>query len=130
MNINDLTIGQVKELTSFLPSNNPQMMQSNLSDGAIGKYAIVRTRNEGINFGKVIKADNTGIVLSEAQRIYYHKPKDNKTAWYEGVAQTGLDKSSKISAAVTEKYIIEDYSITMCSEDAIKSIQGHIPNGS
>ena len=130
MKIDKLTIGQVKELMQFLPSNNPSIIQSNLADGAIGKLAIIRTRNEGINFGKVIKADNTGVVLADAQRIYYHKPKDNKTAWYEGVAQSGLHSSSKISIAVPEKYIVEDYSITLCSDEAIKSIQEHTPNGS
>ena len=128
MNINDLIIGQAKEPSNMF--SNSSVKTTSILDGSIGKYAIIRSRNEGINFGKVERADDAGIVISEAQRIYYHKPKDNKAAWYEGVAQTGLDKSSKISAAVTEKYIIEDYSITMCSEDAIKSIQGHIPNGS
>ena len=106
--------------------SNPSVLQSadntRITSSAIGKYVIVRSRNEGINAGFVKLADETGIVLGQARRIWYHKPADSKTAWYEGVAKSGLDPSSKISCAVDEKYIIEDYSITICSEEAEKSI--------
>ena len=101
----------------------------NILGEAIGQYCIVRTRNEGINFGKVMQADDTGVVVDEARRIYYHKPADNRTAWYEGVAETGLSSDSKISAEVTRKYIIEDYSLTVCSPAAIKSIKAHPAHG-
>ena len=44
MNINDLTIGQAKELANFF--NKPKN-ESSLLSSAIGKYVIVRSRNEG-----------------------------------------------------------------------------------
>ena len=44
MNINDLTIGQAKELTDFF--NKPKN-ESSLLSSVIGKYVIVRSRNEG-----------------------------------------------------------------------------------
>lgn len=96
----------------------------NILSGAIGKYVIVRSRNEGINAGILKLSDETGCVLSEARRIWYHKPKDSKLAWYEGVAESGLHKDSKVSCPVDEKYIIEDYSISICSDTAKKSISG------
>jgi len=99
-----------------------------LYDSVIGKYVIVRSRNEGLNAGFLKKADHTGCVLSQAQRLYRPISKDKSLSWYEGVAQTGLADESKVSGAVEEKVIVEDYSITICSEQAKKSIQGFTPN--
>jgi hypothetical protein len=82
----------------------------------IGKYVICRTRNEGINCGFVVSLSKNGVVLSEARRLYYHKPKDLQTSWYEGVSVSGLSDDSKISCPVEKKIIIEDYSLTICSE--------------
>lgn len=131
MSINDLTIGDIKELKAMFGGGVcNESKSSNLLSGAIGKYVIVRSRNEGINAGVLKIADNTGCVLSEAKRIWYHKPKDSKTAWYEGVADNGLHDSSKVSCEVSEKYIIEDYSITVCSSDAEQSIRDKVSHES
>lgn len=116
----------VMKLIGMLVSDESETpSKSSILQSAMGNYVIVRSRNEGINSGYVIEADETGIVLKDARRIWYHKPKDSKTAWYEGVATTGLDNSSKVSCAVEKKYIIEDYSITHCSEEARISIMEH-----
>ncbi len=121
MNINDLTIGQAKELADLF--GNRSVNQSNLYGRYIGKYVICRTRNEGINAGKVIAVDETGVILEDARRLYYHKPTNKSMSWYEGVALEGLSSDSKIGSAV-EKIISEDYSLTICSGDAEKSIRG------
>lgn len=94
----------------------------------IGKNVIVRSRNEGINAGTVELADDTGVILVNARRIWYHKPKDSKLSWYEGVAVSGIDSNSKVSGTVNRKVIIEDYSMTECDNDAFKSIMGLTPN--
>lgn len=120
MNINDMTVGQAKELAAMFSDKSEKA----ITDDLIGLYVIVRSRNEGINAGVVLAADDTGIILGEARRIWYHKPKDKSVSWYEGVAKTGLDSSSKISTEVEKKAIIEDYSITVCTDVAEKSISG------
>src|SRR5690606_28779292 len=77
---------------------NPNRMDINdqpIAQRLIGKHVIVRSRNEGINFGKLEAADETGCVITDARRIWYHKPADSKMAWYEGVALSGLHRSSK-----------------------------------
>ena len=94
----------------------------------IGKNVIVRSKNEGINAGTVVLADETGVMLKNCRRIWYHKPKDKELSWYEGVAVSGLSDDSKISGTVTMKIIIEDYSMTECTDDAFKSIMGKTPN--
>lgn len=119
MNINEIKIGNIREILELFNNNNKK--QNNLLDGYIGKYVICRTRNEGVNAGEVIALDETGVILKDARRLYYHKPADAKLSWYEGVAISGVSDDSKLSAPV-EKVIIEDYSLTVCTEKAKSSI--------
>jgi hypothetical protein len=117
----------IKELSELIGS---KAEASNITQSAIGKYCIVRSRNEGINFGKVVMADKTGVVIEEARRIYYHKPLDSNLSWYEGVAETGLHSESKISGIVNRKYIIEAYSLTFCTKGAIQNIKNYVAHKS
>ena len=94
----------------------------------VGKFCLVRSRNEGINAGTVIAADDTGVILENARRLWYHRPADNNLSWYEGVAISGLSECSKVSGTVSKKAIVEDYSLTECSKNAEKSIRGKTPN--
>ena len=94
----------------------------------IGKKVIVRSRNEGINIGEVVVADNTGVELKNCRRIWYHKPKDESLSWYEGVAMSGLSDDSKISGTVDSKLILEDYSMTKVSDKIFTSIMEKTPN--
>lgn len=123
MNIDELTIGEAKQLAAMLSGKMVSPPTNILGANFVGKYVIVRSRNEGINAGKVLELDDTGVILEDARRLYYHKPANKELSWYEGVALEGLSKDSKVGAEVT-KLIIEDYSITVCTKDAEKSIRG------
>lgn len=122
MNIDELTYGQIKEIAK-LACGTKSPASSGLGNQFVGKYVIVRSRNEGINAGKILELDDTGVILEDARRLYYHKPINKELSWYEGVALEGLSKDSRVGAAVT-KLIVEDYSITVCTKDAEKSIRG------
>lgn len=67
MNIDDLTLGQVKEFQSIF--SKERLSAKNLAANLIGKYVIIRSRNEGLNAGVLVEADETGVVLKEARRI-------------------------------------------------------------
>ena len=121
MDINDMTIGEAKELAALF--GNKESKQSSLRDRYIGKYVICRTRNEGINAGKVLALDETGVILEDARRLYYHKPLNKNMSWYEGVAKEGISSDSRLGVAI-EKIISEDYSLTVCTDVAEKSIRG------
>ncbi len=124
MNIDDLTVGQAKELSNLFGGNAPTGgTKMCLYSRYVGKYVICRTRNEGINAGKVLALDETGVILEDARRLYYHKPANTKLSWYEGVAIDGLSSDSKVGPAV-EKILAEDYSLTICSDKAEQSIRG------
>ena len=122
---------QVKKINDLLGVNQSDTTKSKKSprssiyDRYVDKYVICRTRNEGINCGKVIHAEKGCVVIADARRIYYHKPKDKTVSWYEGVAMTGLSPDSKISTTVIEKVIVEDYSLTICTDVAEKSLRSH-----
>jgi hypothetical protein len=118
MNLDDLI-----KLASLLDSGKQEKTSGGLGGQFVGKYVIVRSRNEGINAGKVLELDETGVILEDARRLYYHKPANKELSWYEGVALEGLSKDSKVGAEVT-KLIVEDYSITVCTKEAEKSIRG------
>lgn len=122
MDIDELTIGEAKQLASIF-SAGTATKENTLYSRYVGKYVICRSRNEGVNAGKVIAADETGVILEDARRLYYHKPANKNVSWYEGVAIEGLSKDSKVGAAV-EKIIVEDYSLTVCTASAEKSIRG------
>jgi len=96
---------------------------------AIGKNMIVRTRNAGLLVGTVELADETGIVLINSRRIHYHRPKNKKMSWYEGLAESGIDENSKVSCSVKRRVVIEDYECTEFSkQEYYKSIMELIPN--
>ena len=126
MNIDDMKLGDLKKIAAMFGGGNAA--QSSIYAEMIGKYAIIRSRNEGINAGYIEQADGTGIVLKSARRIWYHKPANKKESWYEGVANSGLSDDSKVSGVVVQKVIVEDYSVTVCTEEAKQSIEAAVAN--
>lgn len=129
MGLNDITIGHaLTVLNGIFGQGNVGKLteQSSIYASMVGKYVIVRSRNEGINAGVVEVADSTGVVITNARRIWYHRPENKNMSWYEGVAVSGLSTDSKVSEVVNRKCIVEDYSLTECSDTAIKSIKEYI----
>lgn len=120
MNINDLTIGQAREISAFFSGAS---QNKGIASSMVGKFVIVRSRNEGINAGVVEMADETGVVLKDARRLWYHRPAVSTESWYEGVANHSLSDDSKVSGTVARKAIIEDYSMTECTDVARQSIE-------
>lgn len=120
MNIDNMTCDELKQIVAmFATSHAPS---SNVTSYAVGKYVIVRTRNEGLNFGLVAAADETGVVLSGARRIHHHDAKaQNGGAWYEALANSGPAGRTHMSQAVADKVIVEDYSLTIVADAAVDS---------
>lgn len=125
MKLEKMKLKDFSKLLDAINGSKDRGKEGSILKDAIGRYCIVRTRNEGINAGKVLMADETGVVIEDARRIYYHKPKDSNLSWYEGVAESGLHEESKVSGVVSRKYIIESYSLTICSELSEENIRNH-----
>jgi hypothetical protein len=118
----ELSMNDLRELLA--PSATAKSVAANM----VGKYVIVRSRNEGINAGEVVGADETGVILKGARRLWRHKPAVKSESWYEGVANHGLSDDSKVSASVEQKAILEDYSMTLCTQTARQSIESAVPH--
>ena len=125
IDINELTIGQIREIAAAFPALFGKAAEDSITAGMTGKYVLVRSRNEGINAGYVEAADATGVVLRNARRLWYHRPAVDSESWYEGVANHGLAPNCKISAPVARKVIVENYSLTICTDKARQSIEGY-----
>ena len=118
MNINDLTIGQAKELASIFGANTP----APIDNGMIGKYVIVRCRDAGVHAGFLESHNGRECVLNESRRLWYWKPAKN-SKFLSGVAAFGLHEDSKIGAPV-KIHLTENCEIILCTGEAAKSIQG------
>ena len=118
MNIDELTLGQIKQLQSlFNPTAKPEMPSP-----FTGRYCIARTRNAGVIFGKVIASGDRYLHMIEARRLWRIISEDKTQSWYEGVCSSGLDISSKVSSEI-ERFINEEYELSICTDVAIKSIK-------
>lgn len=88
----------------------------------IGKYVIVRCRDAGVHAGVLERCKGRNAVLTEARRLWYHKPPQG--AWYEGVALFGLAPESRISVTVPRRHLTETCDIVQCTAEAERSIRG------
>ena len=117
MNINELTIGQAKELSNLL--NNKT--QNEGLNSHLGEKVIVRTYSAGVFFGKLIEKSGTEVILEDARRLYRFWAK--KSISLSGVAVYGINQDkSKICPRIKRQWLdaIEIISLT---ETAIKSLE-------
>ena len=117
MNINDLTIGQAKELSGMfggkLQSQHP----------FIGKYCIARCYAAGVHAGEVVSVDGENVVLKDSRRLWSWKANDGIAL--SGVAQNGINKSnSKLDALNPIIYLTGVCELIPCSSAARESING------
>lgn len=121
MNIDDLTIGQAREQVKLFPTGGDKTAQ--LDNGMTGKYVIVRCRDAGVHAGVLESYSGRECVLTEARRLWYHRPAEKSSSWYEGVSIHGLSADSKISDAVARRHLTENCDIIECTEKAQTSIR-------
>ena len=119
MNINDLTIGQAKELATLF--NAPQQPQSGLNN-MIGKKCVVRTYSAGVWFGEIAEKSGNEVIVKNARRMW---------RWWaaEGISLSSValhgvkHDESKIVEAVPAVWL-EAIELIPASDKAIASIEG------
>ena len=117
MNIDDLNLGQIKQLTNMFSNPTP-------TDGLnsmVGQKVIVRTYSAGVHFGTLIEKSGAEVILKDCRRLWYWKT--IKSISLSAVANYGLDHSSKVTPAVDKQWL-EAIEIIPCTNEAIKSIEG------
>ena len=123
MNINDLTIGQAKELACLFGQAQTATQECEM----VGVYAIIRTYSAGVWFGKVLKKSGAEIILGEARRLYYWTTA-NKGISLSEVSIHGLSTDSKVCEAVDRIWLqpIEIIPTTQKAEENIKGQKNYV----
>ena len=120
VDINELTLGQIREITATFPAMFGKSNTTNIGDGMVGKYAIVRCYSAGVHAGTVAAIDNDKVILKDSRRLWSWKAADGVAL--SGVAQFGII-GGKIDAANPEIYLTGVIEIIPCTDAAKESIQ-------
>ena len=117
MNIDNLTIKECREIAAMFGGETSQ-----INNGMVGKYVIVRCRDAGVHAGYLESHNGRECVLGDARRLWYWKPA-NGAAFLSGVAVEGLHEDSKIGAPINV-HLTENCEIIRCTDAAAESIKG------
>lgn len=120
MNINDLTIGQAKELASMFGAASQTTAAT--SHPFVGKYVIARCYSAGVHAGEVVSAEGETAILKDSRRLWSWKAKDGVAL--SGVAQNGVQAGCKIDTINPEIYLTGVCELIPCSAIARESING------
>ena len=118
MNLNDLTIGEAKQLAQLFSGAE----KSSSLNAMIGKNVIVRTYSAGVFSGYLAKKDGQEVILNNARRIWYW----DGAASLSQLAMEGTSKpeNCKFPCEVAEITLMQVIEIIPCTNKAIKSIKG------
>jgi hypothetical protein len=119
MNLNDLTIGQARELAKLFGATqiaaNPHPF--------IGRYVIARCYSAGVHAGEVVSVDGENVILKNSRRLWSWKAKDGVAL--SGVAQTGIQEDKcKLDVVNPEIALTGVCELIPCSAAAKESIDG------
>jgi len=118
MNINDLTLGQIKEICTLVGTNKNESSGLN---SMIGKKVIVRTYSAGVWFGELEQKDRNEVILKNARRMWRWWAKEGISL--SSVAVHGVNKDkSKIAESVGMVWL-EAIEIIPCEGTAILNIE-------
>ena len=122
MNIDNLTIGQIKEINSFLNLGNSSVNTENkLQHPMIGKKVIVRTYSAGVWFGLLEQKEKNEVILKDARRMYQWFCKESISLSAVAIYGINQDKS-RICVAVPSIWL-EAIEILPCSDESINSLE-------
>jgi hypothetical protein len=99
MNIDQLTIGEAKELACLFGASQGGCKQHPF----IGKYVIARCYAAGVHAGEVVSVDGENVILKNSKRLWSWKAKDGVAL--SGVAQTGLQSGCKVDVENPEIFL-------------------------
>lgn len=122
MNIDDLTLGQVKELTALFGAQSIGNAEQQTLNRMVGKKVIIRTYSAGVWFGQLVEKSGNEVILERARRMYrWHAAESISLS---AVATYGINQEkSKICEAVGSVWL-EAIEIIPCTDVAVGLIEG------
>lgn len=121
VNLDDLTIGQAKELANrfaYAAMKGAHEAQHDLSEHLVGARVIVRTFSAGVHYGTLVKRQGTEVVLSDARRIWHW----NKAFTLSKIAVNGVGQDSKLSVSVPDILLTEAIELIAVSDEVAKHL--------
>jgi hypothetical protein len=119
MNIDDLTLGQLKEIAEMFP----QMEKTTLKSPMIGKYVLVRCFSSGVHAGELVSQVGDVVVLKDSRRLWSWG--SNGGVALSGVAQLGMKEGKKVDTLNPLIQITGVIETILCSKIAEDSINGY-----
>jgi hypothetical protein len=117
MNIDDLTLGQIKQIQGLCGGTSPIE-----SEPFLGQYVVVRTYSAGVFAGTVKQRIGKKVLLENVRRLWRWKTANNGVSLSE-VAVYGINQSNSKICCVESLKLIQDIEISPCSDVARKSIE-------
>lgn len=121
MNIDDLTIGEAKELARMFAPTSNCVVAGVGCNSMVGKKCIFRSYASGVHYGELAEKEGKEVIIKNARRLWYWKT-TNKGISLNEVALGGLAKDSKVCAPVDAIWL-EAIEIIPCTKEAIKNIE-------
>ncbi len=117
MDINDLTIGQAKELALMFekPSGKRGLVHR-----FVGEKVIVRSVGAGVHFGTLVSKSGTDVHLKNSRRLW--KWICAKGDFLSGVAKYGITDESKVGCEI-DLDVLNVCEIIRCTPEAARSIE-------
>ena len=122
MNIDDLTLREIKQLAPFFNNAAPAIeTKANTLNSLIGEKVIIRTYSAGVFFGVLVQKADDEVILENARRMYYWKAKEGISL--SSCALYGVNnEDSKIIEPVNSIWL-KAIEIIPCTKEAIKSLE-------
>ena len=119
MNINELTIGQLKEVAKL--ASGLGACDGSVAENSDGRVVIVRSRDQGVMFGNLQGVEGASVSLTNAVQMWRWKAAKGGTL--VDCATFGVDASKcKFSEGGTATTILNACAILDCTEDGAKSL--------
>jgi hypothetical protein len=120
MNLDDLTIGQARELAGMFGNGKaPTALHSAL----LGRYVVVRCQNAGVHTGILEMKQGQEVRLRNARRIWSWTQPDTNDGALSGVANHGVGKGSKVAGPVDTIELTDAIEVIATTDKAETSIK-------
>ncbi len=119
MKIDDLTIGEAKQLACMFGNGHAQP-QASLCCEMIGKYVVARTYSAGVHVGVLKSRNGQECVLTDAKRIWSWQGANT----LHEIAASGASKASKVSDAVESILLTQVIELIPTTKEGEKCLRG------
>jgi len=120
MNIDDLTLEQIKEINSLMTAGIKRITTG--LNCMIGKKVIIRTYSAGVWFGTLEQKDGNEVIVRNARRMWRWWAA--KGISLSAVSIRGINHGKSKIAEPVDSVWLEAIEIMPCTETAILSIEG------